>query len=185
VVFFGVLAAPSPTRSLSLYRPSPHPRLSYSDVWLNPIPSYRFGTRDLNLRAKSIGGNSALVSETEARSKKLSLLESALTKIVPVTRLESALANSLNLKPFRIRTYKKRRGRGATVNHVSHLAGQAWSTQIKERRPLRNAAATAARIADLDNQAASSCSRSSEWRRWAGTWRSSQTRPSHEKAFRT
>ena len=113
MVFFDVLAASSSTCSRSPYKRSPRQRLSYSDVWLNPIPFCRFGTRDLNLRAKSIGGNLALVGETEARSKKLSLLESALAKIVSVTRLESALANSLNLKPFRIRTYKKRRGRGA------------------------------------------------------------------------
>jgi hypothetical protein len=57
VVFFGVLAAPS-----------------------SPIPSYGFETPDLNLRSKPIGGISALVSETEAGFKKLSLLESALTK---------------------------------------------------------------------------------------------------------
>jgi len=38
--------------------------------------------------------------------------ESALTKKQRVTRLESALTNSLDLKVFRIRSYKKRRGEG-------------------------------------------------------------------------
>ena len=112
MVLLDVLAASSSTCSRSPYKRSPRQRLSYSDVWLNPIPFCRFGTRDLNLRAKSIGGDLALVSATEAKSNELSLLESALAKIVSVTRLESALANSLNLKPFRIRTYKKRRERG-------------------------------------------------------------------------
>jgi hypothetical protein len=113
VVFFGVLAAPGSTCSLSPYRRAPRPRFSYPDVWLNPMASYRFASRDLNLRSKPIGGNSALVSEAETRFNKLTLLESALAKIPSVTRLESALANSLNLKPFRIRTYKKRWGEGA------------------------------------------------------------------------
>jgi hypothetical protein len=39
---------------------------------------------------------------------RLSLLESALPQNVPVTLLESALTNLKDLKPFRIRTYKKR-----------------------------------------------------------------------------
>ncbi len=47
------------------------------------------------------------------RTNKLSPLESTLTKNPRVTRLESALPNSLDLKSFRIRTYEKRRGRGA------------------------------------------------------------------------
>jgi hypothetical protein len=38
--------------------------------------------------------------------------ESALTKKQHVTRLESALTNSLDLKVFRIRSYKKKRGEG-------------------------------------------------------------------------
>ena len=44
----------------------------------------------------------------------LTLLESAVPKNAPVTLLESALTKSLALKPFRIRTYKKRRGEGAS-----------------------------------------------------------------------
>src|SRR5271154_4284118 len=47
------------------------------------------------------------------RTNRLSPLESALTKNTRVTRLESALPYSLDLKSFRIRTYEKRRGRGA------------------------------------------------------------------------
>src|SRR5882724_6757903 len=39
-------------------------------------------------------------------------LESALPKNAPVTRLESADPKSLDLKPFRIRTYRKGWGRG-------------------------------------------------------------------------
>src|SRR5271154_932832 len=42
----------------------------------------------------------------------LTSLESALTKNRPITHLESALTNSLDLKSFRIRTYEKRRGEG-------------------------------------------------------------------------
>ena len=44
--------------------------------------------------------------------KTLSPSESALTKNAPVTPLESALPKCLNLKSFRIRTYKIRRGEG-------------------------------------------------------------------------
>ena len=40
------------------------------------------------------------------------LQKSALTKKQRVTRLESVLTNSLDLKVFRIRSYKKRRGEG-------------------------------------------------------------------------
>jgi hypothetical protein len=43
----------------------------------------------------------------------LYLLESALMQIAPITHSESALTNSLDLKSFRIRTYKKDRGRGS------------------------------------------------------------------------
>jgi hypothetical protein len=42
----------------------------------------------------------------------LTSLESALTEKAPVTPLQSALPKSLDLKPFRIRTYEKRRGEG-------------------------------------------------------------------------
>jgi hypothetical protein len=46
-------------------------------------------------------------------AKSLSLSESALTKNAPITRLESALPKCLNLKSFRIRTYKIRQGEGS------------------------------------------------------------------------
>jgi len=39
--------------------------------------------------------------------------ESALTQNVPLTLVESALTNSLDLKSFRIRTYKKMAGEGS------------------------------------------------------------------------
>jgi hypothetical protein len=42
----------------------------------------------------------------------LTPLQSALPKNALITRLESALPNSLDLKPFRIRTSEKRRGEG-------------------------------------------------------------------------
>jgi hypothetical protein len=45
--------------------------------------------------------------------KSLTPSESALTKNAPVTLLESALTKCLNLKSFRIRTYKIRRGEGS------------------------------------------------------------------------
>jgi hypothetical protein len=41
------------------------------------------------------------------RHKPLSPIESALTQSAPITPLESALTNSLDLKSFRIRTYRK------------------------------------------------------------------------------
>jgi hypothetical protein len=44
--------------------------------------------------------------------QRATLLESALPENAPVTRLESALPKTLDLKPFRIRTYKKWRGEG-------------------------------------------------------------------------
>jgi hypothetical protein len=43
----------------------------------------------------------------------LTPLESALPQNAPITPLQSALTNSLDLKSFRIRTYKKKGGRGA------------------------------------------------------------------------
>src|SRR5580658_4144979 len=42
-------------------------------------------------------------------------LESALTKIAPITRLESAVSKTKDLKPFRIRSYGKTRGKGGKV----------------------------------------------------------------------
>src|SRR6202040_4285866 len=45
-------------------------------------------------------------------SQTVNPLESALPRNRRVTPLESALPKSLDLKSFRIRTYKKRRGRG-------------------------------------------------------------------------
>jgi hypothetical protein len=45
----------------------------------------------------------------------LKSLESALTKNAPVTPLQSADPKTLALKSFRIRTYKKGWGRGATL----------------------------------------------------------------------
>jgi hypothetical protein len=45
----------------------------------------------------------------------LNPLESALPRNSPITRLESALTNSLDLKSFRIRTYKKRWGEGVLL----------------------------------------------------------------------
>ncbi len=47
------------------------------------------------------------------RGKSLSVLESALMQNAPITRLESALPNSLDLKSFGIRTYENTRGRGS------------------------------------------------------------------------
>jgi hypothetical protein len=47
---------------------------------------------------------------------RVTLLESADPENAPVTRLESALPKSLDLKPFRIRTYENWRGRGQIVN---------------------------------------------------------------------
>ena len=46
-------------------------------------------------------------------SNALTPLQSALTQNAPVTRLESALTNLEDLKPFRINTYKKGGGEGA------------------------------------------------------------------------
>src|SRR5579859_2259973 len=40
--------------------------------------------------------------------RSLTPLESALTKITPITRLESALPKTQHFNPFRIRTYEKR-----------------------------------------------------------------------------
>jgi hypothetical protein len=45
----------------------------------------------------------------------LTPLQSALPKNAPITRLESALPNSLDLKSFRIRTCKNRRGGGCKL----------------------------------------------------------------------
>jgi hypothetical protein len=47
--------------------------------------------------------------------KPLSPIESALTQSAPITPLESALPNSLDLKSFRIRTYRKTGVGGATA----------------------------------------------------------------------
>src|SRR5271163_5332293 len=47
--------------------------------------------------------------------RRVNLLESALPENAPVTRLESALPKSLDLKPFRIRTCEKWRGWGGKV----------------------------------------------------------------------
>jgi hypothetical protein len=52
----------------------------------------------------------------------LTLLESALPQNAPVTRLESALINSLDLKSFRIRTSKKSGGRRRFVNQTCNGA---------------------------------------------------------------
>jgi len=49
----------------------------------------------------------------------LSSIESALTKNTPITLLESALPRMQDLKPFRIRTYKKR-GRGEVALLTTH-----------------------------------------------------------------
>ena len=49
----------------------------------------------------------------------LSSIESALTKNTPITLLKSALPKMQDLKPFRIRTYKKR-GRGEVALLTTH-----------------------------------------------------------------
>jgi hypothetical protein len=54
----------------------------------------------------------AVGGQLSAASFSLSPLQSALTKNVPLTPLESALTISLDLKSFRIRTYKKTGGGG-------------------------------------------------------------------------
>src|SRR5208282_914591 len=54
-------------------------------------------------------------SEEQAKAKKLTPLESALTKNTPITPLESADPKTLDLKSFRIRTYEKRRGEGGKL----------------------------------------------------------------------
>jgi hypothetical protein len=54
---------------------------------------------------------------------RLTPLQSALTKSAPITLLESALTNPLDLKVFRIRTYRKPRGEGPkrlTTIQVAH-----------------------------------------------------------------
>src|SRR5208282_4702067 len=55
----------------------------------------------------------------------VSAVESALTKFASVTRLESALAKTLDLKSFRICTYKKRGGRGSKILTTNRTAGSA------------------------------------------------------------
>src|SRR5712692_10574399 len=52
-------------------------------------------------------------------SQNLSPLECALTNFAPASALESALAISLDLKPFRIRTYEKIRGGGGLMVNFS------------------------------------------------------------------
>ncbi len=61
----------------------------------------------------------------------LSPSESALTKNAPVTRLESALPKCLNLKSFRIRTYKIRRGEGSKRLTRSLVYG--WASRDASR----------------------------------------------------
>ena|ERR1700720_1798215 len=57
-------------------------------------------------------------SRDECR-KRLTPLAPALTKNPPATPFESALPKSLDLKPFRIRTYQKGRGGGLSPNAPS------------------------------------------------------------------
>ena len=68
------------------------------------------------------------------------LLESAHPENAPVTRLESALPKSLDLKPFRIRTYENWRGEGDKMLTRNSRQG-ALRTAFRNafRRFLRNA----------------------------------------------
>jgi hypothetical protein len=57
----------------------------------------------------------SLPSILPASHRSLTPVESALTERRRVTRLESALPNSLDLKSFRIRTYEKTQGEGVKL----------------------------------------------------------------------
>ena len=57
----------------------------------------------------------SLDARTPRACKGLNPVESALPKNTPVTPVQSALPHSLDLKPFRIRTYGNRRGRGGDL----------------------------------------------------------------------
>jgi hypothetical protein len=61
----------------------------------------------------------------EPGDQPLSLLESALPKNAPVTPLQSALIESLDLKSFRIRTYKIRRGEGYKL--LTEARSRGWA----------------------------------------------------------
>src|SRR5713226_6006953 len=53
-------------------------------------------------------GSFEMQTHQECPPRRITPLEYALTKNAPATPLESALANSLHLKPRRMNTYKKR-----------------------------------------------------------------------------
>ena len=61
----------------------------------------------------SLDGN--IPNFAKSRETHLTSIESALTRDTPITRLESALTKSLDLKSFRIRTYKKGGGGGVLL----------------------------------------------------------------------
>src|SRR6266478_4947258 len=72
-----------------------------------------------------------------ATDRKLTPPESALARNASVTPLGSALTVSLDLKPFRIRTYRKRWGEGAlrltgTILTASHDAGEREKASHRE-----------------------------------------------------
>src|ERR1700722_7573589 len=64
---------------------------------------------------------SALQERTSSEVRKPKSFRIRTSQNAPITRLESALPNSLDLKPFRIRTYKKWRGGG---DHLLTKAAQ-------------------------------------------------------------
>src|SRR5271155_1399001 len=85
----------------------------------------------------------------------VSAAESALTKFASVTPLESALAKTLDLKSFRIRTYKKRGGRGSKILTTTRPAGSSsipcviaaallWPALVFAQSPNATQAATVA-----------------------------------------
>ena len=83
-------------------------------------------------------------ARTPRACKGLNPVESALPKNTPVTPVQSALPHSLDLKPFRIRTYRNRRGEGDLLTRRSipaalqALDGNQAATPIQRRRSGRS-----------------------------------------------
>src|ERR1700720_361126 len=85
-------------------------------VFSIPVPSFP------DLGALRVSAFSYLLFRlSPGRRSPLSPVESALPQNAPLTRLESALPKTQHLRPFRIRTYRKR-GRGSGPLLTTHCS---------------------------------------------------------------